>query len=178
MSTITVNVQYAVARDGAPAADLIARWVKMAARQSKPTRTTKSSRRPTKGPQLAAEVTVRVVGEEEMADLNHSYRHKDGTTNVLSFSYDIPPGMHIPLLGDLVICAPVAAQEALAQGKTLEAHWAHLVVHGTLHLLGFDHEESIAATAMETLETQIMAELSYPDPYHEVIPVFTTPPTS
>ncbi|CAK0762437.1 endoribonuclease YbeY [Gammaproteobacteria bacterium] len=173
MSNVTVKVQYAVLREGVPAHDLITRWVRMAVQQGKPPRTG-PLRRATQGPKLAAEVTVRVVGEQEMADLNRRYRHKDGTTNVLSFGYDVPPGMDIPLLGDLVICAPVAAQEAVAQGKEAEAHWAHLVIHGTLHLLGLDHEESSAATAMEALEIQIMAKLGYPDPYNETILVSTT----
>ncbi|CAK0780166.1 endoribonuclease YbeY [Gammaproteobacteria bacterium] len=167
MSNLAVKVQYAVARDGVPTANLITSWVKAAVQQARPSRSSGSMRRSARGMQPTAEVTVRVVGEKEIADLNHHYRHKDGPTNVLSFGYDAPPNLDIPLLGDLVVCAPVAAREAVAQGKAPEAHWAHLVVHGTLHLLGLDHEEPTAATTMETLEIQILAKLGYPDPYQE-----------
>jgi len=89
--------------------------------------------------QAEAEVTIRIVDEEESQQLNFDYRHKDKPTNVLSFPFQAPPGIELPLLGDLVICVQVVAKEALEQNKTLEAHWAHMVVHGCLHLLGFDH---------------------------------------
>jgi probable rRNA maturation factor len=112
----------------------------------------------------AAEITLRLVDEPESQALNRAYRGIDRPTNVLSFSYDPPPGSDA-LVGDLVICAPVVAREATAQGKAPEAHWAHLVVHGTLHLLGHDHQNDEEAREMESLEVQILAELGFPDPY-------------
>lgn len=115
----------------------------------------------------SAEVSIRIVDEGEGATLNRTWRNKDYATNVLSFPAELPPEIKSSLLGDLVICAPVVTREAEAQGKRLEAHWAHLVVHGTLHLLGFDHEEEAEAQQMEALETAILAGLGYPDPYLE-----------
>lgn len=114
-----------------------------------------------------AEVTLRIVDEAEIAELNETYRHKRGSTNVLSFPFEAPPGVTLPLLGDLVICAPVVAREAQEQGKPVEAHWAHMVVHGCLHLLGYDHLDEAEAATMETLEIEILAALGYPDPYAE-----------
>ncbi len=111
-----------------------------------------------------AQLTIRVVNEAEGAALNETYRHKPGPTNVLSFPFAAPPQVESPLLGDIVICAPVVLREAVVQGKTPEAHWAHLVAHGVLHLLGYDHDEA-HAEAMESLEIRILAELGYPDPY-------------
>ena len=90
---------------------------------------------------------------------------KDGATNVLSFPHEQLPGIAPSLLGDVVICAPVVASEAVAQGKSLEAHWAHMVVHGVLHLQGYDHQNSAEAEEMESLERRILAGLGYPDPY-------------
>lgn len=115
-----------------------------------------------------AELTIRIVDEEEGRQLNHDWRGKDQATNVLSFVAEVPPGiLDIPLLGDLVICAPVVVREAAEQGKSLQAHWAHLVIHGCLHLLGHDHIEEDEAEAMEALERQLLAGLGYPDPYSE-----------
>jgi probable rRNA maturation factor len=111
-----------------------------------------------------AEVTVRLVDEAESRRLNHHYRGRRKPTNVLSFSYDPPAGRH-GLLGDLVICAPVVAREAAAQGKRLRAHWAHMVVHGIMHLRGFDHVQATDATVMEALETRTLKRLGLPDPY-------------
>ena len=99
------------------------------------------------------------------AELNRMYRQKEGPTNVLSFSCDVPEGVPCQILGDLVICAPVVEREALEQNKSLEAHWAHLVVHGILHLLGFDHMEDTAAEEMEALEIKILQDLGYTNPY-------------
>lgn len=113
-----------------------------------------------------AEVTIRIVNEAEMTALNETYRHKQGPTNVLSFPFEAPAAINTPLLGDVVICAPVVLREAIHQGKTQAAHWAHLVTHGVLHLLGYDHDEA-QADAMESLETRILAGLGYPDPYGE-----------
>jgi len=115
----------------------------------------------------AAELTIRIVDEAESAELNRRYRHRSGPTNVLSFPFEAPPGIELPLLGDLVICAPVVAREAAAQGKPAAAHWAHMVVHGILHLLGYDHLEEEEAAGMEALETVILARIGYPDPYRE-----------
>ncbi|NDJ58464.1 rRNA maturation RNase YbeY [Enterobacteriaceae bacterium 4M9] len=112
-----------------------------------------------------AEVTVRLVDEPESHELNLTYRGKDKSTNVLSFPFEAPPGIELPLLGDLVICRQVVEQEAQEQGKPLEAHWAHMVVHGSLHLLGYDHIEDDEAEEMEALETEIMLALGYADPY-------------
>jgi probable rRNA maturation factor len=115
--------------------------------------------------QTEAEVTIRLVDETESQQLNFDYRHKDKPTNVLSFPFQAPPGIELPLLGDLVICVQVVAQEALEQNKTLEAHWAHMVVHGCLHLLGFDHINDTDAEEMEAEEVQILQELGFADPY-------------
>lgn len=110
-------------------------------------------------------LTLRLVDAAESAELNQAYRHKAGPTNVLSFPFEAPPGVSSRLLGDLVICAEVAHREAQEQGKSLSAHWAHMVVHGVLHLRGYDHLTESQATGMETLETEIMARLGYPNPY-------------
>lgn len=113
-----------------------------------------------------SELTIRLVDEAEGLELNHTYRQRDYATNVLSFPADVPDGMlDIPLLGDLVICVPVLEREALEQEKTPEAHWAHLVIHGCLHLLGYDHIDDAEAEEMEALERTLLAELGHPDPY-------------
>ncbi len=113
----------------------------------------------------AAELAIRIVDEAEGAELNATYRHKQGATNVLSFPAELPAGVPLPVLGDLVICAPVVVREAREQGKPAEAHWAHLVVHGCLHLLDFDHQDESQAAVMESLERSILAGMGYPDPY-------------
>ena len=111
------------------------------------------------------EMTVRIVDEAESHELNLTYRGKDRPTNVLSFPFECPDEVELPLLGDLVICRPVVEREAAAQEKPLIAHWAHMVVHGSLHLLGYDHIEDDEAEEMESLETQIMQGLGFDDPY-------------
>ncbi len=116
-----------------------------------------------------AEVSVYIVDEAESQELNAQYRGKDKPTNVLSFPADIPDEVGVPLLGDLVICAPVVEREAQEQGKTLEAHWAHMLVHGTLHLLGYDHVEDDEADVMEALETRLITQLNFPAPYTETL---------
>ncbi|MCW2269536.1 Endoribonuclease YbeY [compost metagenome] len=134
----------------APDDTLFRRWCELALRQ----RTADS------------EMTIRLVDEAEGRELNHTYRHKDYATNVLSFPADVPDDLlDIPLLGDLVICVAVVEREAAEQGKSLEAHWAHLVIHGCLHLLGYDHIEDDEAEEMEALEQELLAELGHPDPY-------------
>ena len=116
------------------------------------------------------ELSIRVVDETESAALNETWRHKQGPTNILSFPFAGFQGTDVNLLGDLAICAPLVAREAAEQDKTETAHWAHLTVHGVLHLNGYDHEEDHKALQMETLETSILQGLGYPDPYHQDIP--------
>jgi probable rRNA maturation factor len=111
------------------------------------------------------EITVRLVDAAEMSTLNESYRGKPGPTNVLSFPADLPGELALPLLGDIVICAPVVRAEAAEQGKHPEAHWAHMTIHGTLHLLGYDHLEEEEAATMEALESAILTGLNYRCPY-------------
>lgn len=111
-----------------------------------------------------AEITLRVVDEDESARLNATFRHKEGPTNVLSFPME-SPGLKNTLLGDIVICAPLAIREAQEQSKTEQAHYAHLVVHGILHLLGYDHVKEEDAQKMESLEIKILADLGFSNPY-------------
>ncbi len=147
---LDLDVHYAVPLIGLPSPEQFSRWVAAALRN---------------GPRLA-QIGLRVVDEAEGRELNNTWRHKDYPTNVLSFPADVPEGLlDIPLLGDLVICVPVVEREAVEQGKTLEAHWAHLVIHGCLHLLGYDHIEDEEAEEMEGLERILLAELGHPDPY-------------
>jgi probable rRNA maturation factor len=146
-----LSVSYAVPRTGIPSPTSFRQWVAAAlwgARRRKP-----------------AEVGIRIVGIQEGRALNRDYRGKDYATNVLSFPAELPPGVNVPLIGDLAICAPVVAREALEQHKATRDHWAHLTVHGTLHLLGYDHVQDAEAEAMETLETRILASLGIADPY-------------
>ncbi|MCF6217459.1 MAG: rRNA maturation RNase YbeY [Gammaproteobacteria bacterium] len=114
------------------------------------------------------ELVIRIVEVAESAELNDTYRNKKAPTNVLSFPFETPQGVTpLPLLGDLVICATVVTREAEEQHKTLHAHWAHMVIHGVLHLLGYDHIEDDDAAAMEKLEIELLASLGYSDPYIE-----------
>lgn len=113
------------------------------------------------------EMTIRFVEESESRELNHTYRGKDSSTNVLSFPFEAPPGMDIPLLGDLVISPHVVAREAEAQGKALADHFAHMTLHGCLHLMGYDHIVDEEAEEMESLERQLLASLGIEDPYKD-----------
>lgn len=113
----------------------------------------------------ASEVSIRIVDAEEGRQLNQQYRQRDYATNVLSFPADLPPAIKLPLLGDLIICAPVIARESIEQGKTLRDHYAHMTVHGVLHLLGFDHMNDVDAEKMETLEARVLAGLGIANPY-------------
>ena len=119
-----------------------------------------------------AELSVRIVDEAESAELNQTFRHKTGPTNVLSFPCEVPAGVPHDLLGDLVICASVVEREAQEQGKLAEAHWAHMVVHGVLHLRGYDHLQDDEADQMESMEIEILSGLGYPNPYEieEAVP--------
>jgi probable rRNA maturation factor len=114
-----------------------------------------------------SEIVVRIVGEQESAELNKLYRHKNGPTNILSFPADLPEGIGLNLLGDLVVCAPVLEQEALEQGKSLAHHWAHIIIHGMLHLLGYDHVDEDDAETMEALEISMLNKLNIINPYLE-----------
>ena len=151
-AAILVDVQWAVDQTGLPKETDIQAWVNLVVSEHQP----------------EAELTVRIVDEQEMAELNKQYRDKDKTTNVLSFPAEKDLPVPIPLLGDLVICAEVVAKEAAEQNKSLIAHWAHMVVHGTLHLLGYDHIEHEQAELMEQKEISYMQKLGFPNPY-EVI---------
>lgn len=115
------------------------------------------------------EITIRIVDEEEIIDLNYRYRHKEGSTNVLSFPGQIPPQVEdecdYKVLGDVVICAAVVEHEAKQQNKELLSHWAHMVVHGILHLLGYDHENELEAHSMESIEINLMKQLGFLSPY-------------
>jgi probable rRNA maturation factor len=146
---MVTDVQYACSREHIPETKNIRTWVAAAVPASR----------------LGAELTVRFVDVDESRDLNSQFRHQDKPTNVLSFPADLPPGVAVNLLGDIVVCAPVALAEAVEQNKSARAHFAHLVVHGTLHLLGYDHVDDAQAMVMEGLERTILAELGFSDPY-------------
>jgi probable rRNA maturation factor len=151
---VELSVGYALPRAGLPSSASFRRWV-TAALQGRVKR---------------ADLALRLVDEAEGLALNRHYRGADHATNVLSFPAELPPGLPagtLPILGDIVICAPVVLREAHAQGKSTQAHFAHLTVHGTLHLLGFDHDDPREADAMEALERDILAGLGVADPYLE-----------
>jgi len=147
--SVTLDVQYEV--EAGPDEDDIRRWIEAVLAAEAKT--------------AEVELTVRIVDEAEMAELNARYRHKTGPTNILSFPFEAPPGVELNLLGDLVIAAPVVQREAREQGKTETAHWAHMVVHGTLHLLGYDHLKPAEAEDMEAREIRILQQLGYSNPY-------------
>ena len=143
-----VEVQYAYSVDDVPGPEAFHTWAEAAT-----------------GPGSQAELVVRIVDELESAELNQTYRGKPAPTNVLSFPFEAPPHIKTDLLGDVVICAPVVVQEAREQGKSAFSHWAHMVVHGILHLRGYDHETETDAAVMEALEVEIMCQLGYGNPY-------------
>jgi probable rRNA maturation factor len=147
----TIIIQLATDNSSIPKKTLLRKWAKAALKKNIDT----------------AEVTLRVVGTDEMTELNSTYRHKKGPTNVLSFPFSLPEEvtLDIPILGDIVICADVVNQEAEEQGKTQEAHWAHMIVHGIFHLLGYDHEVDEEAEKMEALEIEVMKTMGYANPY-------------
>ncbi|MGP9801767.1 rRNA maturation RNase YbeY [Rheinheimera sp. NSM] len=146
---IILDLQLASTADNLPTAEQVQQWLDAAILPF----------------QAEAEVTVRIVDNSESQQLNFDYRGKDKPTNVLSFPFQCPPGIELALLGDLVICAPVVMTEAAEQGKSLSAHWAHMVVHGSLHLLGFDHINDDDAQQMEAEEVTILQQLGFTNPY-------------
>ncbi len=152
---LDVAVGYATARAGVPAAASFRRWVAAAA----------------EGRIREADIAIRIVGEDEGRSLNRHYRGRDYATNVLSFPGELPEGVKLPkgvtlpLMGDIVLCAPVVAREAAEQAKPALHHYAHLTVHGVLHLLGMDHQDEREAECMERLEREILAALGIDDPY-------------
>jgi probable rRNA maturation factor len=113
-------------------------------------------------------LSIRITDETEITELNREYRHQDKPTNVLSFPMDLPEDLGISMLGDIAICAPVVEKEATEQNKLLDSHWAHMVIHGTLHLLGYDHINDDEAEEMESLEIEIMQGLGYKNPYQQM----------
>ena len=115
-----------------------------------------------------SEIVIRIVGDDESRKLNEQYRDKSGPTNILSFPFEVPDGISLNLLGDLLICAPVVEREAQQQHKSIDAHWAHIVIHGVLHLLGFDHTNDQDAENMEAKEVSILKTLKIDNPYLEV----------
>ena len=146
--TVEVDVQTASTCDSIPGLSCFQRWAEAAL-----------------GDRGEALLSIRLVDREESAELNQRFRSKPGPTNVLSFAAELPAEVPVPLLGDIVICAPLVMEEAASQGKEIEAHWAHLVIHGILHLLGFDHQAKADAEEMEAREIFLLASLGYPDPY-------------
>jgi probable rRNA maturation factor len=148
VSELTVDLQRMTDADGIPTDDAFGQWARKAWLGDDP-----------------SEVTIRIVDVDESAELNSQYRGKSGPTNVLSFPFEAPAGITVPLAGDLVICAPVVEKEAKDQHKTLAAHWAHMVVHGMLHLQGYDHIEDNDAEVMEALEIRLLEQLGHGNPY-------------
>lgn len=146
-----ITIQRRVPENTMPAKSLLKKWAEEALK-------TRSN---------AAELNIRIVNTNEITELNERYRHKQGPTNVLSFPFDMPEEVHdeVTVLGDVVICADVVNKEAIAQGKTEESHWAHIVIHGTLHLLGYDHEHEAEAIRMESLEAHILSAFGFKNPY-------------
>ena len=147
-----VALSYAASRRGLPSATTFRAWVAAALAGA--------------GRRTPSELAIRIVDAGEGREFNRSYRGRDYATNVLSFPAELPRGVELPLLGDLVICAPIVSREAAEQGKAVRDHYAHLTIHGVLHLLGYDHENAKDARKMEALECRILAGLGIADPYN------------
>lgn len=145
----TIDLQIAAADDNVPSEIQFQNWVSAALPAD----------------MQSIELTIRLVSEKESQELNHQFRHKNYSTNVLSFASGMPDGLDVPYLGDLVICIAVVEREAQEQKKALEAHWAHMIVHGVLHLLGYDHIDDEPAEQMESLEAHILHQLGFASPY-------------
>lgn len=158
---ISVDIQVASEGDDPPEPDSIRRWLRAVLDRELPARDPRE-----------IELSVRLVDREESQALNRRYRQKDYPTNVLSFPSELPADLPFLHLGDIVVCAPVIGEEARAQGKAPFAHWAHMFVHGALHLLGYDHVEDADAQVMEAKEVSILAQLGIADPY--LTPSITT----
>ncbi len=148
---LVVHVGYGLPRTGLPAGNSFRRWVVAALVEA--------------GHRAPAELSIRLVDAAEGRELNHQYRGRDYATNVLSFPAELPPGVPSALLGDIALCVPVIAGEARERGKSERDHFAHLTIHGVLHLLGHDHGEATAAAAMEALEIRVLAHLGIGNPY-------------
>jgi probable rRNA maturation factor len=146
---IAVEVQVASKAEGIPSQQQFEDWVAAAMSETS----------------TPVELVIRIVDEDESRALNSQFRSKDKPTNVLSFPFEPPPGMELNHLGDLVVCAPVVQREAVEQHKPVTAHWAHMVVHGVLHLQGYDHQDEQEASVMEAKEIDILERLGYPNPY-------------
>jgi probable rRNA maturation factor len=146
---VTVEVQYAETGMDAPSEESFQQWSAII-----PVECASSK-----------EVSIRVVNEDEIAELNSRFRQKQGATNVLAFPAEIPAGVELNFIGDIVICAPIVIKQAQEQGKSMESHWAHMTLHGILHLLGYDHIDSQDAEVMEALEVQLLTDLGYANPY-------------
>jgi probable rRNA maturation factor len=149
--SIHAEIQHESSFQPLPTDEVIQTWVQAALKDRVPEET---------------ELCVRIVDKPEIQMLNQQYRNKNKPTNVLSFPIDVPEEVDVPLLGDIVICAPIVFEEAQAQNKTYEQHFAHMIVHGCLHLLGYDHETDEQADLMEPLEISILATIDIPNPYH------------
>ena len=175
---LILDIQVVNVEDSYPSKNDFERWINQTlvlahSNNEKPAKNIVDTR-PETGNEQTHELSIRLVNEKEGSNLNQTYRDKTGPTNVLSFPFEnpanLPPDQNLPLLGDIVICVPLVRQEALAQGKAEINHWAHLTIHGTLHLLGYDHTNDEEAQIMEQLETEILADLGFPDPYKQIAP--------
>jgi len=152
---IDVDVQLASSKEEIPPIEQLKEWAEVALKQF----------------HTDAEIVLRIVDIKEISDLNKAYRHRDGPTNVLSFCFEKPANISIHLLGDVVICAPIVQREALEQSKSFDSCLAHMVVHGILHLLGFNHVKETEAETMENEEIKIMRILGFANPYEQCIPI-------
>ena len=152
MATITLDIQFACENSNLPSTAQMQLWAEAALLSYN----------------KDFELTLRLVDISESQQLNHQYRGKDKPTNVLSFPFEVPDGIELDLLGDLVICADVVESEAITQNKTVNAHWAHMIIHGCLHLLGYDHISEDEAIEMETIEIDLLASLGLENPYIEI----------
>lgn len=148
---ITVDIEHHMTHPECPSDEQIIEWVKLALSQQK----------------QDTEVSIILIDDDEMSELNETYRHKKGPTNVLSFPFEKPEGLELSLLGDLAICVPQMLREALEQHKPVNAHFAHLTIHGCLHLLGYDHIDTKDAEEMEQLEINLLKQINIPNPYQE-----------
>lgn len=162
---VAVTVQYAIDTPELPNQQMLTHWVNSVFSDALSAPLHSPFLKRLRRQRRTWELTIRMVDETEARYLNETWRGHSYPTNVLSFPFESPPGVRVPLLGDLVICVPVVVREANEQQKSLSAHWAHLVIHGTLHLLGYDHLDDAQAQLMETLEIHILHSLGYPNPY-------------